>query len=94
MGNEMTDESVAAAGNAEVPAYLTLIEHGYSVDRIDKDGEERWIAKKGALQLVADCPLELLGLSLLRSERGPHWQARDNEIDEFLKRFYPSAGRA
>jgi hypothetical protein len=93
MENEMAQESVAAAGNTEVPAYLALIELGYSVDRVDKDGEEQWIAKKGTLQLVADGPLELLGLSLLRSERGPRWQASDNEIDEFLKRFYPSAGR-
>jgi hypothetical protein len=93
MGNEMAQESIAAAGNTEVPAFLTLIELGYSVDRIDRDGEEYWIAKKGRLQLMADCPLELLGLSLLRSERGPRWQATDNEIDEFLKRFYPSAVR-
>ncbi len=89
----MTQESIAAAGNTEVPAYLTLIELGYSVDRIDKDGEEHWIAKKGTLHLIADSPIELLGLSLLRSERGPRWQARDNEIDAFLKRFYTSAGR-
>jgi hypothetical protein len=87
----MTHETVAAAANAEVPAYLTLVELGYSVDRLDKDGEEQWIAKRGALQLMADCPLELLGLSLMRSERGPHWQAGDKEIDEFLGRFYPSA---
>jgi hypothetical protein len=92
-GNEMAQESIAAAGNTEVPAYLALIELGYSVDRIDKDGEERWIAKKGTLQLMADCPLELLGLSLLRSERGPRWQASDSEIAEFLTRFHPSAGR-
>lgn len=85
----MTHEIVAAAGNAEVPAYLTLVELGYSVDRFDKDGEEQWVAKKGALQLTADCPLELLGLSLMRSERGPHWQAGDEEIDAFLRRFYP-----
>jgi hypothetical protein len=80
----MAQESIVAAGNTKVPAYLTLIELGYSVDRIDKDGEERWTAKKGTLQLMADCPLELLGLSLLRSERGSRWQASDNEIAEFL----------
>jgi hypothetical protein len=89
----MAKESIASAGNTEAPAYLTLVKLGYSVDRTEKDGEERWIAKKGAVQLMADCPLELLGLSLLRSERGPHWQASDSEIDEFLTRFYPCAGR-
>jgi hypothetical protein len=86
----MAQEIIAAAGNTEVPAYLTLIELGYSVDRVDKGGEEHWIAKKGTLELVADGPLELLGLCLLRSERGARWQAADNEIDGFLKRFYPS----
>jgi hypothetical protein len=91
-GNEMAQETIAAAGNTEVPAYLTLIELGYSVDRVGKGGEEHWIAKKGTLQLMADCPLRLLGLSLVRSERGPRWQAADSEIDEFLTRFYPPAG--
>ena len=80
----MAQESIAAAGDTGVPAYLALIKLGYSVDRIDKDGEERWIAKQGALQLMADCPLEFLGLSLLRSERGPRWQASNSEIAEFL----------
>jgi hypothetical protein len=89
----MTQETIAAAGNVEVPAYLTLVELGYAVHRVDKDGEDHWVAKKGTLQLVADSPLELLGLSLLRSERGPRWQASDNEIAEFLTWFYPSAGR-
>ena len=88
------EEEIAAAGNTAVPAYLTLIRLGYSVDRVDKGGDENWIAKKGSLQLVADCPLKLLGLALVRSERGPRWQAGDNEIDEFLTRFYPSARRA
>jgi hypothetical protein len=89
----MTQESIAAAGNTDIPAYLTLIGLGYSVDRIDQDGEEHWIAKKEGLQLVAKCSLELLGLSLLRSARGPHWPASDHEIDEFLTRFYPSTER-
>jgi hypothetical protein len=89
----MAQESIAAAGNTEVPAYLALVKLGYSVERIDKDGAERWIARKGTLQLIADHPLELLGLSLLRSERGSRWQASDDEIDGFLGRFYSSAGR-
>jgi hypothetical protein len=59
-GIGMAQESIAAAGNTEVPAYLTLIELGYSVDRIDKEGEDCRIAQKGSLQLMADSPLELL----------------------------------
>jgi hypothetical protein len=93
MGNEMAQETTAAAGNTEIPAYLTLTKLGYSVDRVEKDGEECWTAQKGSLRLMADCPLKLLGLSLVRSARGPRWQAIDNEIDEFLLRFHPSAGR-
>ncbi|WKA25653.1 hypothetical protein [Bradyrhizobium roseum] len=87
----MTQESITAAGNTAVAAYLTLLDLGYSVDRVDQDGEEQWIAEKGALQLMAGCPLELLGLSLLRSERGPRWQADESGTDKFLTRFYPSA---
>lgn len=60
----MAQETIVAAGNTEVPAYLTLIELGYSVDRVDRDREEHWIAKKGTLDLVADGLLELLGVRL------------------------------
>jgi len=88
----MVLEIIAAAGNTVVPAYLTLLKLGYTMDRVSNGGEEHWIAKKGALQLVADCPLELLGLCLLRSERGPDWQATDIQIDEFMGQFYPAAG--
>jgi hypothetical protein len=92
MRSEMAQETIAAAGNTEVPAYLTLVELGYSVERVGKDGEGHWIARKGTLQLMADGPLTLLGLSMMRGERGPRWQADDDEIDEFLTRFYPSTG--
>ena len=89
----MAQECITAAGNTAVSAYLTLIDLGYSVDRIDKDGAEHWVANTGMQQLLAESPLELLGLSLLRSQRGPRWQADDTEIDAFLARFYPSAER-
>ena len=88
----MAQESIFAAGNTAIPAYLTLIKLGYSVDRVDTGGEERWTATKGTLQLVAYCTLQLLGLCVLRSERGPAWQASDPEIDQFLRQFYPAAG--
>jgi len=88
----MVQERIAAAGNTDVPAYLTLTKLGYLVERTNSDGQEHWTAKKGTLELLADGPLELLGLCLLRNERGPCWQAGDSEIDEFLKRFYRLAG--
>jgi len=88
----MTQETIAAAGNTVVPAYLTLIKLGYAVDRIDGGAEESWIARKGALKLVANCPLELLGLCLLRSERGSSWQATGSEIDAFMRQYYPPSG--
>jgi hypothetical protein len=84
------EERIAAAGNTAVPAYLTLIKLGYLVECINRDGQEHWTAKKGTLELIADGPLELLGPSMLRTERGSDWQAEDSEIDEFLSRFYPS----
>ncbi|MGY4478575.1 hypothetical protein ACVILL_005989 [Bradyrhizobium sp. USDA 3364] len=87
----MVNEVIAAAGNTAVPAYLTLLKLGYTVDRAGKGDQEHWIAKKETLHLVADCPLELLGLCLLRSEQGPHWQATDLQIDEFMRQFYPTA---
>jgi hypothetical protein len=88
----MASQTIAAAGNTAVPAYVMLIKLGYEVDRIEQGGEELWRAKKGTLQLLAESPLGLLGLSILSSERGPNWQASDCEIDEFLKRFYPPDG--
>jgi hypothetical protein len=91
MRKVMEQESIAAAGNTVIPAYLTLVKLGFAVDRInDKNDNELWIATKGALRLVGDCPVELLGLCLLRSERGAHWQATDDQIDHFMKQFYPA----
>ena len=94
MGNTMVLEIIAAAGNTEAPAFLTLIKLGYEVDRVGNDGDEHWIATKGTLRLLANGPLELLGLSLLRSERGSDWHASDHDIDQFIKRFYPSVESA
>jgi hypothetical protein len=84
----VAEQTIAAAGNTEVPAYLTLMKLGYDIDRREQGEAELWIAKKGTLQLVADSPLQLLGLALLYSERGPDWRAGDGEIEAFLARFY------
>ncbi|MGJ5177254.1 hypothetical protein ACQR16_00530 [Bradyrhizobium oligotrophicum] len=52
----MTEQRIGAAGNTEVPAYLTLIKLGYEVDRRIPGNDELWIAKQGQLHLVGDSP--------------------------------------
>ena len=47
------------------------------------------IATKPDLILEAEGPLELLGLWAMRDGRGKEWKASDDEIEAFLKRYYP-----
>jgi hypothetical protein len=86
-------EKIASAGNTDVPGYLALIKAGFDVSTLPGSGQsERWIAKKPNLILEAESPLELLGLWSMRENRGPNWKASDDEIEAFLKRFYPENG--
>ncbi|MEZ5980332.1 MAG: hypothetical protein R3F34_19265 [Planctomycetota bacterium] len=48
---------------------------------------EEWSAESNDLVLVADDPLQLLGLLLVRRTRGREWRAGDEEIDAVLKEF-------
>jgi hypothetical protein len=83
-------EHIAAANNAEIPAYLALIEEGCSVDRELVPGlGERWIARQGDIRLSGESLLQVLGLYWMRKQRGADWQARDAEIEAFMNRFYP-----
>ena len=72
---------IAAAGNVEVPAYLTLVALGFELE-CDRGG--RWTAGKGDAIFSADSPLELLGLAAMYDARGLQWQASDAEISAFL----------
>jgi hypothetical protein len=64
-------ERIAASGNTEVPAYLTLRQAGFEVVATPVENEnERWIATKPDITLIAESPLELLGLWFMRKERG------------------------
>lgn len=75
---------ITAAGNVEVPAYLTLVTLGFEVG-CDRGG--RWTAEKGDSTFSADSALELLGLAAMYDARGLQWRASDVEIDAFLARF-------
>jgi len=76
---------LSAAGNTEVPAYLSLKALGYKVD--NQENTKYWIATKDSTELVAEGPLELLALVKLLEVRGTNWKASDSEIDAFLENY-------
>ena len=79
---------IAAAGNAEVPAYLALKAKGYVVERsVGDDDAEAWWARKDGLEFIAGGPIELLGVVGVYESRGENWQATDSEIESFLSQF-------
>jgi hypothetical protein len=79
---------IAAGANTMVPAYLTLLDKGYQVSRIDVgEREETWQALKGDEEFFAEEPMSLLGLVALFESRGANWRATDDQIDEFLSRY-------
>ena len=80
----MTSTQIAAAGNTEVPAYLALVARGFSVSR---DHQSVWTATKGEASFLADSPLQLLGVVAMFESRGSQWQASDEQIEEFLRRY-------
>jgi hypothetical protein len=85
-----TMEHIAAANNTEMPAYLALIEEGCLVERELVPGlGERWIVTQGDLRLSGESLLQVSGLYWMRKRRGADWQARDEEVEAFLDRFYP-----
>jgi hypothetical protein len=84
----MSKFRIAAAGNTEVPAYLALLEKGYSVrwERLSEE-KEFWFAAKDDYEFVAEGPIELLGIAAMFETRGPDWRATDEEIEGFMKLY-------
>lgn len=82
---------IVTAGNVVVPAILLLEERGFSVSRSVLESVESWSARKGATEVTADDPVQLLGLSLLAEVRGEAWQASDEQIDDAVSRFHLDA---
>jgi hypothetical protein len=82
-------EQISEAGNVEVPAYLALLQLGYQLERrFSENRSEIWIAVNDNLKLSASSPLELLGLHSMRTIRGPEWKAVDQQIDQYLGKYY------
>jgi hypothetical protein len=83
-------QTIAAAGNVLVPAYLALREKGYTLNRTLGSGDKDptlWCATKGANRFLAEDVLSLLGLVAMQEVRGNSWKATDREIDSFFETF-------
>jgi hypothetical protein len=82
--------TLADAGNAIVPAYLALLERGFSVSpdpSLAADSGACWVAEDAGHRFVAEDLVALLGLVAMHETRGPKWQASDEEIEQFLAEF-------
>ena len=85
-------EHITIAGNVEVPAFLALQQLGFQLERrVHANEQEFWIATKSDISFSATSTLELLGLCLMRSTRGAEWKASNEEIDDYLRTYYPRA---
>ena len=81
---------IADAANVMVPAYLTLLQKGFTVRwcNINDDPEqELWFAEDATREFVADGPVALLGLVCVHEARGNDWQASDEQIEDFLSKY-------
>jgi len=79
---------IHAAGNVDVPAYLTLLAKGYVVTcEWKSDKEDYWLAEGALGQFGAEDPIALLGVVTVAETRGASWIASDEEIEAFLSKF-------
>ena len=64
--------TIATAGNTIIPAYLALLQKGYSISCESSAGaaEELWVAEDASTRFRAEDPLLLLGLVSLYEIRG------------------------
>jgi hypothetical protein len=89
---EEITETIGAAGNVEVPAYLALQALDCVITREFKEnGDEQWLATRGHCRYMAEGPIELLGIVAMHLKRGNNWKAEDAEIEQFVRTFYPEA---
>ena len=85
-------ETIANAGNTEVPCHLAIDSLGYKFSRShEKTDQELWIAENEEIRFVAANQLELLGLIYMRTIRGKNRKANDKKIDTYLATYYPES---
>ncbi len=79
---------LTTAGNTMAPCCIVLEDLGYTVSNKMVGDEEMWVAEKERQRLSGRDPCEVLGLAKLIEVRGTNWQVSDNQIADYLKRFY------
>ncbi len=75
---------LVVAGNVFAPAFAVLRSRGYHVEARAEAGGDQWLARRGDEELVADDPLQLLGLACMLEKRGRGWSATDDEVNAYL----------
>jgi hypothetical protein len=80
----MTERTtIVSAGNTLAPALAVLRARGYAVTR-ESTGDRLYRAENSRCVLLAEDPLQLLGLARLFEERGGQWAPTDAEVEAFL----------
>jgi hypothetical protein len=81
---------VSEAGNTIIPAYLTLVDKGYKVERVlieSNDSTALWRAVKANNEFNASDPLTLLGIVAMAEHRGEDWKPKMDESQEFIEKY-------
>ncbi|HAH44670.1 hypothetical protein [Gimesia sp.] len=87
--NQKPVETIAAAGNTEIPCYLAIKSLGFDISKAEVDttlsAAQLWVAENSEFRFLASSHLELLGLISMRKIRGQNWKAEDREIDDYFE---------
>jgi len=78
---------LAAAANLLTPAYLAILDRGYSV----REDGGLLFATRGDDTFMAEDTILLLGVIALAEARGENWRATDEQIADFVARFGSSS---
>jgi len=81
---------ISEAGNTIIPAYITLQEKGYKVERVlcePNDSITLWRAEKDNKEFNASDPLALLGIVAMAEHRGEDWKPKIDESKEFIEKY-------
>lgn len=79
---------LSTASNTMAPCCIALEDLGYAVSNKMVGGTEDWVAEKEGQRLSGCDPCAVLGLAKLIEMNGHNWQVSDEQIGDYLKRFY------